>query len=297
MNNLKMSRDKITFNILGYTFLTILSFACILPLYLIIIGSFTDNAWVVNHGFSLWPAKISTEAYITAFKVPMQIINAYKTSTIVTIFGTLILLTITSMTGYVLARKDYKYRNIISFYFFFTTIFNGGLVPWYILCIQYLQFKRYPLLAMICPMLFNYFYVIIVRSFMSNIPDSISESAKIDGANDFTIFIRLILPLSKPVLATIGLFAALAYWNDWYNAMLFVNKETYYPLQYYLYTTLNNMNALANISASANIKIQNLPTETFKLAMTIITTGPIILVYPFVQKYFIKGMTVGAVKG
>ena len=132
---------------------------------------------------------------------------------------------------------------------------------------------------------------------MSGIPESISESAKIDGANDFVIFSRLILPLSKPVLATVGLFCALSYWNDWFNAMLFINKEENYSLQYFLYTMLNSVTALRNISSSANIPMSSLPTETFKLSMTVISIGPIILLYPFLQKYFIKGMTIGAVKG
>jgi putative aldouronate transport system permease protein len=294
---MKKSADSVVFNTLGYIILIFLALLCVLPFLLIISGSFTDNYTAAHFGFAFWPSKFSLEAYNKAFQIPGQIYNAYKTTIIVTTCGTVILLILSSMTGYVLSRKDYKYRNVISFYFFFTTIFSGGLVPWYILCNEYLKFADHPLVAMVVPGLFSYFYIIIMRSFISGIPDSISESAKIDGANDFDIFIRFILPLSKPVLATVGLFAALGYWNDWYNAMLFVKNDKYYPLQYFLYMIINRMNTLNNLSKSLNIKQEDVPTETFKLAITVISTGPIILLYPFLQKYFIRGMMIGAVKG
>jgi len=204
------------------------------------------------------------------------------------------------MGAYVLSRKDYKYRNKFSFFFFFTTIFSGGLVPWYMLCNNYLKFSNFPLVAMVTPMLFNYFYIIIIRTFMSSIPDSLTESAKIDGANDFRIYARIIIPLSKPVLATVGLFAALNYWNDWYNAMLFSNTsvwDTWQPLQYFLYTIINRMQGISNFAQAAGFSMGQMPTETFKLSATIIATGPILIAYPFVQRYFVKGIMLGAVKG
>ena len=294
---MKMSRDKIAFNIISYILLTFFSILCILPFILIISGSLSDNYSVAHYGFSLWPRVFSLQAYRFSFREPMQILNAYETSIIVTVCGTFLALLVTSMTGYVLARRDYKYRNKFSFFFFFTTIFSGGLVPWYIMCIKYLHFSDHPLIAMILPPVFSYFYIIIVRSFLMSTPDSLAESAKIDGANDFHIYLHITLPLAKPVLATVGLFAALGYWNDWFNAMMFVNNTRFYPLQYFLYNIINSQIALNNISASAVIKVENIPTDTFKLAVTIITTGPIVLLYPFLQKYFIKGMMVGAVKG
>lgn len=293
----KKSGDVIAFNILGYAVITVSALACILPVILIISGSFSSNSSIMISGYSLLPRDFSLEAYQLIFKHPGEILNAYKVTIIVTVCGTFLQLIICSMAGYVLSRKDFLYRNKFSFYFFFTTIFSAGLVPWYILCVQYFHFKEHQYLALIVPGLFSYFYVIIFRSFMSEIPASLAESAKIDGANDFVIFIRVILPLCKPVLATVGLFSALHYWNDWYNAMLFCTNRANYPLQYYLYSVLNAANALSNISSSAGIVMESLPGETYKLAMTVVATGPIILVYPFVQKYFIKGMTVGAVKG
>jgi len=296
----KMSSDKIAINIIGYAVLIIGAFLCIIPFWMILVGSFSNNNLVNQLGFSIWTRGFSMQAYRTVFVVPTQILNAYKTSTIVTVCGTLVLLFIQSMGAYVLSRRDYKYRNKFSFFFFFTTIFSGGLVPWYMLCNNYLKFSNLPIVAMVTPMLFNYFYIIIMRTFMSGIPDSLTESAKIDGANDFRIYAQIIIPLSKPVLATVGLFAALSYWNDWYNAMLFSNTsvwDNWQPLQYFLYTIINRMQGISNFAQAAGFAMGQMPTETFKLATTIIATGPILLVYPFVQKYFVKGIMIGAVKG
>jgi len=203
------------------------------------------------------------------------------------------------MAAYALQRKDFVYRNFFAFFFYFTTIFSGGLVPWYILMVKYLHMKD-NYLALIIPGLFGVFNMIIIRSFMSSIPDSITESAKIDGASDFRIFIQLILPLSRPVLVTIGLFIALEYWNDWYLSMLFIQKDNMYPLQYFLYKIISKIDFLRNVAArSSNINLSkiSLPSESFKLAMTVIATGPIIFLYPHLQKYFIKGIMMGAIKG
>lgn len=294
----KNTPDVIASKVLGYVIVTFFVLLCIVPIWLIIVGSFSDNGEIMRSGYSFWIRTFSTQAYKTLFKVPQDVLNAYKVTIIVTVIGTACQLAMCSSAGYVLSRRDFKYRNGISFFFFFTTIFSAGLVPWYILCVKYLHFKDHPYMALILPGLFSYFYVIIIRSFMSDIPASISESAKIDGANDFVIFIKLILPMSKPVLATVGLFGALNYWNDWYNAMLFATSKEFYPLQFYLYSVVNSAKAIANLGTSINVAtIKDLPTETYKLATTVVATGPIVLVYPFVQKYFIKGMTIGAVKG
>jgi putative aldouronate transport system permease protein len=200
------------------------------------------------------------------------------------------------MTAYVLSRKDFKYRNKFAFFFYFITLFNGGLVATYIFVIRYLHLKN-SYLALILPVMINVFYLLIMRSFMTAIPESISESAKIDGAGDFTIFLKLILPLSKAGLATIGLFIALDYWNDWYNAMLYLTDYKKFPLQYMLYNMLSATEAMSRISSASKIPAGEMPSQSLKLAMSIVATGPIILVYPFVQKYFVKGITVGAVKG
>ena len=177
-----------------------------------------------------------------------------------------------------------------------SSLFNGGLVPWYVLCTRYLHFKD-SYLAILIPMMFSVWNMIIAKSFMRGIPAAISESAKIDGANDFTIYVRLILPLSKPLIATLGLFAALAYWNDWYNCMLFINKEEFWNLQYYLQRMLGSAEAMRIVAEKSGLPLTNVPLQSMKMAMTVIATGPIILLYPFVQRYFVKGLTIGAVKG
>ncbi len=269
---------------------------CILPFYLIIVGSFTDEGTIIREGFGLWIPKFSLEGYKLCLKDPTTVLNAYKNTIFVTIVGTVLSIIMTTMTGYVLQRKDFPWRNGFSFFFFFTMLFNGGLVPYYILCIRYLRFKN-NILALILPMIFPVFNMIIAKTFMRSIPDAITESAKIDGANDFLIYLRLIMPLSKPLIATIGLFSALAYWNDWYSCMLFIDDEVKFTLQYYLQRLLGSVDALRKLADKAGIAIPQLPMESMKMAMTIITIGPIILVYPFVQRYFVRGLTIGAVKG
>jgi len=288
--------DKIIFDIIGYILLIIVTILCLLPFYLIIVGSFTDEAEIIRNGFSIIPKQLSLEGYRLSLRNPTSILTAYGNTIFVTVVGTLLSLIMNTMTGYVLQRKDFPWRNHFSFFFFFTTLFSGGLVPWYILCVRYLGFKN-QMYALIIPAIFSVWNMIISKTFMSSIPDAITESAKIDGANDFLIYVRLILPLSVPLIATIGLFSALGYWNDWYNAMLFIDDENLFTLQYYLQRLLGSVEALRRIAEKSGIKVPQLPMESMKMAMTVITTGPIILLYPFAQRYFVKGLTIGAVKG
>ncbi|KAA8997184.1 carbohydrate ABC transporter permease [Paenibacillus spiritus] len=293
----KIQKDRLILSIVGYTSLALLALFCLLPFWLVVSSSLTDEKAITLNGFRLIPPTFSTEAYHLLFKYPADMLHAYGVTISVTAIGTVLGLFLTSMTAYVLARKDFKWRNHFSFYFFFTTLFSGGLVPWYLLIVNYLHLKD-TMLALIIPMLLNVFYIIVMKSFMSGIPEAIAESAKIDGAGDFRIYRSLIIPLSKPVLATIGLFIALGYWNDWYNALLFVSKSELMPLQYYLYKMLGNMDGMRKAMMQAGAVVNtNLPTESLKMAMTIVATGPILLAYPFVQKYFVQGMTIGAVKG
>lgn len=184
----------------------------------------------------------------------------------------------------------------VSFLFFFTTLFSGGLVPWYMLCVRYLHFKN-SYIGILLPLMFSVWNMIIAKSFMNGIPSAITESAKIDGANDFVIFMKLILPLSKPLIATLSLFSALAYWNDWYNCMLYITNEDMFTLQYYLQRILGSAEAMRIVAEKSGIALPSVPLESMKMAMTVIATGPIVLLYPFVQRYFVKGLTIGAVKG
>lgn len=302
--NKKMSKssgikqtDRQLFAVIGYTILAILACLCIIPFILILSSSLTEESSIVVKGFQFFPSEFSLEAYQILFKYPDQMLKAYTVTILVTAVGTALGLLLTAMTAYCISRRDFKWRNHFSFFFFFTTLFNGGLVPWYLLMVNYLHLKDTPL-ALILPLLLNVFYIIVMKSFMSAIPEAITESAKIDGAGDFLIFIRLILPLSKPALATIGLFLALGYWNDWYNALLFISDQNLMPLQYYLYKMLGNMDGMRKaMMGSGAVVTTIIPTEGLKMAMTIVASGPILIAYPFVQKYFVQGLTIGAVKG
>ena len=298
---MKKSKDIKAFNIISYTVISIVALVCLIPFLMVIIGSFTAESEIVANGFSFFPKELSIEAYKTALKEPIAILKAYGVTASLTVIGTAIGLFIVAMTAYVLQRKDFKWRNKVSFFFYFTTLFSGGLVPWYILMVKYLGLKDSYLSLLLPPML-SVFNIIIMKSYMGGIPQALSESAKIDGAGDFTIFVKIILPLAKPALATIGMMIALGYWNDWYNSMLFINNENLYSLQYYLYKIVNNIEAYKTILAQAGGGTSlgstiNMPSESLKMALTIIVTGPIILVYPFIQKYFVSGVTIGAVKG
>ena len=292
----KMGTAAIVFNIIGYILVGLVAIICLLPFIMLISGSFSSEQAIRFTGYGLLPKEFTLEAYRIVFKYPEKIARAYGVSIFITVTGTVLGLFITTMAAYVISRTDFKYRNVISFFFYFTTLFNGGMVSTYIFYIQYLHLKD-NLLALILPGMVNIFYLLIMRSFVAAVPIALVESAKIDGAGEFRTFLQIVLPLLKSGLATIGLFMALGYWNDWYNAMLYMNSSEKYPLQYMLYDLLQQTQALARIASQAGIRVESLPSNTLKLAMAVVATGPIILLYPFVQKYFVKGVTIGSVKG
>ncbi|MBB6675614.1 carbohydrate ABC transporter permease [Cohnella nanjingensis] len=281
----------------GYIFIGLFGLCCLLPFLLVIGTSFTAESAIAKHGFNFWPKVWSTFAYKIVFENPDQIVGAYVVTILLTVVGTAIGLLLVAMTGYALQRPDFPYRNRISFFIYFTTLFTGGLVPFYLLMTQYLSLKD-NYLAVLLPGLMSPFLIIMMKSFVRSIPHAITESAKIDGAGDFTIFVRLILPMTTPALATIGLFIAIGYWNEWYNAMLFLSTDLKYrPLQLFLYTVITKADYIRSSAAASNVELRDLPLESMKMATAVVATGPVILFYPFVQRYFIKGITVGAVKG
>ena len=293
-----ISKDRVVFNIVAYVILGILAVCCLLPFLLVLSGSFSDQTSILTHGYQLIPETFSLDAYTTLFKIPGELLRAYAVTIFVTFTGTFLGLFLTSMAAYVLSSKSFRYRNQVSFFFYFTSIFGGGLVPWYIFNTKYLHFHN-NIISLILPILVNVTYLLILKSYMSSIPDALYESAKLDGANDFTIYLHIALPLCKAGLATVGLFIALNYWNDWYNAMLFLDegRSNLYPLQYFLNNILTKAQAISAAAARSGLPMSEVPSEPMKLAMTVVATGPIILLYPFLQKYFVKGVTIGAVKG
>ncbi len=296
VNHRKMTKDEKIVNVVGYILIGIFALLCVIPFYLIIVASFTDESELIRNGYPIIPTVFSVQSYLLCLKNPVSIAKAYGTTIGVTAVGTMFAVFIATMTGYVLSRKDFPWRNKFSFFFFFTTLFSGGLVPWYMLCVRYLHFKN-SYIGILLPLMFSVWNMIIAKSFMNGIPSAITESAKIDGANDFVIFMKLILPLSKPLIATLSLFSALAYWNDWYNCMLYITNEDMFTLQYYLQRMLGSAEAMRIVAEKSGIALPSVPLESMKMAMTVIATGPIVLLYPFVQRYFVKGLTIGAVKG
>ncbi|MFC5529696.1 carbohydrate ABC transporter permease [Cohnella yongneupensis] len=283
------------FTFISYAVVCIIAIVCLLPFVVLISGSFSSESSVLADGYWFWPRAFSLEAFRYIFRYPGDLLSGYRVSILITVIGTTVSLFISTMAAYVLGRKELKYRNVLAFFLFFTTLFNGGLAPYYIWLSRNLHLTNTYSVLILGPM-FNVLYVLILRSFIrSSVPEPLIESAKIDGAGDMRIFLQMVLPLTKPALASIGVFTALAYWNDWWTAMMFTTKDQYIPLQYMLYKMLSSIN-LSSAMAQF-VTNQNAPKETFKLAMTLIATGPMVLVFPFVQKYFVSGMTIGAVKG
>lgn len=300
-NKIKQGKDVLALNIIAYSITTIIALLCLIPFIMVISGSLSSEQAIANNGFSILPQDFSLEAYKTVFKDPIVVVRAYATTICLTLVGTFCGLLMQTMTAYVLARKDFVWRNKFSFFFYFTTLFSGGLVPTYILYTNTLDLRD-SYLALLLPLLFSVFNLLIMKSYIIGIPDTLFEAARIDGCGEFRTLFQICLPLIKPALATVGLFIALSYWNDWYNAMLYIKSEEKYPLQYFLYQQVNNIEAYkkliaSNLVSGDVISAMSLPTQTLKMALTVVVTGPIILAFPFVQKYFVQGITIGSVKG
>ncbi|WP_241674507.1 carbohydrate ABC transporter permease [Paenibacillus luteus] len=296
----KTTPDIVIFNIVSYLLLGVFAILCVVPFLMVLSSSLTSEQDIVQNGYTLIPSSFTFEAYKVAFKNPEIILRAYGVTMLVTVIGTIASVYLMAMTAYVIHKRTFRIANGLAFYFFFTTLFNAGLVPWYILIIKYLNLKD-NLLVLILPALFNVFYIIVLKAFMRGVPEALSESAFMDGASEFRIFNSIILPVSKPVLATVTLFIALQYWNDWYLSMLFISDENLRPLQLLLYNMVTNSDELRRISAlsggGASIDLSSMPQNSLKMAVTMIAIGPILFLYPFIQRFFVKGLTLGAVKG
>jgi putative aldouronate transport system permease protein len=296
-NSIRLDGSAITVKLISYVVITVFSLVCMLPFFMMITNSFATDASVRAHGFTLWPSAFTSFAYkVVLFDNPSYIIGSYTVTILVTLLGTGLGLLIISATGYALQRPDFPYRNMISFFIYFTTLFSGGLIPYYLLVIKYMGLRD-NYMAILLPSLMSPWLIILMKSFLKGIPHAITESAKIDGAGDVRIWWSIIQPMATPALATIGLFLALGYWNEWYNAMLFLTGVKYQPLQLFLYQVINKADFIRSSAAAANIPVQDMPGDSLKMAVAVVSTGPIILLYPFVQRYFISGITVGAVKG
>ncbi|AZU65141.1 carbohydrate ABC transporter permease [Neobacillus mesonae] len=279
--------------------LGILAFACIFPFIYVIIISFTSEESIVRNGFQLVPKDWSMDAYHYLWSMKEQLFRSYGVTIFVTIVGTVISVLMITFYAYAISRPQFKYRRFFTFLAFFTMLFSGGLVPTYIVVTQFLHLKD-TIWALILPLSMNAFYIIIMRTFfLKSVSESILESARIDGASEWRIFFQIIFPLSLPGIATIALFSTLGYWNDWFTALLYINDPNLVPLQSLLMkieANLEFMRQNMDVAIMNQSIFDTIPQESAKMAMVVIATLPIAVSYPFFQKYFISGLTIGGVK-
>jgi putative aldouronate transport system permease protein len=280
----------------------LLSFFAVVPFVLLVISSFTDNDTLIANGYSFTPAKWSTYAYEYIFKTGNSVVHAYGISILLTIVGTVLALSITTMLAYALSKPDLPFRSALLFLVFFTLLFNGGLVPTYIVYTNMLNIKNSFWALLVPGLLMNGFNVMLMKSyFCSSIPTEILDAAYIDGASEYKTFGSVVLPLSKPIVATIGLFAGIAYWNDWMNGYIYLTKRTdLYSVQNLLNRMMQNIQYLSQNSArvqDAGVGLASIPSVSVRMAMATVGVLPILVSYPFIQGNFVKGITLGGVKG
>jgi putative aldouronate transport system permease protein len=294
---IKLDRSDMILQTISYVIVSLFAVFCILPFVLILSASLSTEASIMKSGFGILPRDFSFQAYEWILQAPKQLIGSYVVTITMTVCGTAIGLFIIAMTGYALNRKDFPFRNHISFFIYFTTLFSAGLAPTFLWIARDLGLRG-NYMAVFLQLLMTPWLIILMKNFMRTVPYEIIESGKVDGAGDFRIFAQLCLPMMKPALATIGLFLALGYWNEWYLSSIYLGSTVEFkPLQYHLYNIINTANALRNSVAGSNVSVTDLPSNTLKMASAIVAIGPILLLYPFIQKYFVTGLTVGAVKG
>ena len=295
-------KEEKRFQILAHIILALLSALAVIPFVLMIVSSLTDNNTLVANGYSFWPEKWSLYAYEYIFNTGNSVLHAYGISIVLTIVGTLIALILTTMLSYVISRKGLPGRGIITFLVVFTMLFNGGLVPTYMVYAKIFNVKNTFMALLVPGLLMSGFNIMLMKSyFCTNIPDEILDAAYIDGATEFQAFYKVALPLAKPIVATIALFVGIAYWNDWMNGYIYITKNTdLYSVQNLLNRMMQNIQYLSQNSSNiqqAGVGLNAIPTASVRMAMATVGVLPILVVYPFVQKYFVKGITLGGVKG
>lgn len=283
------------FRIIINIFLISLVLTALLPFLLVLSTSLSSEEVIGKLGYSLIPRSFTFDAYRYIFIQSGTLINSYGVTLFVTVAGTVMSLLLTTSFAYPLARRNFTLRNPLSLYVFFTMLFNGGVIPTYILVSRYLHLKD-SLFALIFPYLITPFNLLLIRNFFSTVPEAIIESAKIDGASEYRTFFKIIIPASLPGIATIGLFSTLGYWNDWFQALLYIDSEKKIPLQFLLQRIMSTVEYISS-SNNSQIRSMRLPRESARMAMCILAIGPVVFAYPFFQKYFIRGLTVGSIKG
>lgn len=290
-----------SFQVVAHIVMIILALCCIFPFILLVMSSITEENELIRNGYTLFPTELSLNAYLYMFKSGTKILNAYLMTIFSTVVGTTCGLSMTVLMAYALSRRDLPGRNGLAFYVFFTMLFNGGLVPTYIMYTRYIPVSNTPWALIIPTLLVNAFYVIMMRTYFStNIPEAVIEAARIDGAGEFRVLLTIVLPMSVPMIATMTLLIGLAYWNDWKNGLYYLQQsKSLYSIQVLLNDMLRDVQALkSGMDAAAAAEIAaTMPSTGIKMAIAVVGVLPILVVYPFFQKYFVKGITIGAVKG
>lgn len=288
------------FQIFAHILMLLLCICCLFPFLLLIVSSFSDEQTLIREGYSIIPRSFSLAAYQYIFRNAATIFRAYGTTIFVTVVGTVINIILTTLLAYPLSRKDLPHRNVWSFLVFFTMLFNGGLVPSYIMWTQYFHIKNSYAALIVPALMMGAFYVIMMRTNLAqNIPEEVLEAARIDGAGEWKILGRIVLPMSLPIVATLMLLVGLAYWNDWMNGLYYLTKTKYYTIQVLLNAMLQDLQVLLSSSSAAasNVDLSAMPSTSIKMAIAVVGAIPVLCIYPFFQKYFVKGITIGAVKG
>jgi len=295
-----MAHDSRWFRWTAHVVLMGFSVACLIPFVLLVMSSVTSEASIIQNGYSFIPQQFSSKAYEYLWAHWGELGRAYGITVFITVFGTTASLAMTSMLAYPMSRQDIPMRNFWAFLVFFTLLFHGGLVPSYLIYTQVFEIKN-TIWALIVPgLLMNGFYVLLVRTFfLTSVPPALIEAAQIDGAGEIKSFYKIVLPLSMPIMATIGLFEAILYWNDWFNGLTYVTDPKLFSVQNILNRIISDIQFLSNnsnLSAAASNEMAELPSTSVRMAIAVVVVLPILIAYPFFQKYFIKGITIGAVK-
>ena len=299
-NNKKghIRRNSLVSTVAIYIVVALIGFACIAPFVMMVGSSFASEDEIRKEGYKFIPKQFTLEAYRTLMTFPEKIIIGYKNTVIATIVGTILHVIVCTLAAYPLSVRQLKYRKVFQTYILITMVLNGGMVSWYIVCTRMLGLKN-SMLSLILPMLVSPFNVYLIRNYFMGLPEELRESGMVDGAGQLRIFFQIMLPLATPVLATVALFISISYWNDWFNSLMLNDNPNFFSLELVVKSIISQIQFMTTNSAAAGYQdvLNNMPSETVKLATAVVTVGPIIAIYPFIQKYFVKGITVGAVKG
>ena len=292
------TKNKIISKIIFNTLLAVITVICVIPFIVVLSVSFSDESTLISRGYGIFPRGFSLGAYKIAFANNKQILSSYALTIITTAIGATLATLVTTLAAYPLSRRTYALKKYFNLYFYFTMIFSGGAVAEYIWISQGLGLRN-NVLVLILPMLSSAWYIFLMRTYMSQIPLELIEAAKIDGAGEYYTLFKIVLPVNSVATATIFVMFALNYWNQWYSCLMYLDDDRYITLQYYLMRLMNNIDAIMNSqnTQAASINISKLPSETTRMALCVISAGPMIFLFSFFQKYFVGGITVGSVKG